>query len=79
MKAAKKYCHPPIVVNQDGTDAQVALQDMFEHTTNRILEDEDAAEMITADSMAQADQGGGHQPLPRKASSQESGVLSVRA
>ena len=58
MKAAKKDCHPTIVVNQDGTDAQVALQDMFEHTTNRILEDEDVAEMITADSMAQADQGG---------------------
>ena len=31
---------------------------MFEHTANRILLDEDVAEMVTADSMAQADQGG---------------------
>ena len=31
---------------------------MFEQTANRILLDEDVAEMVTADSMAQADQGG---------------------
>ena len=58
MKVAKKDFHPPIVVNEDGTDTQVALQDMFEQTANRILLDEDVAEMVTADSMALADQGG---------------------
>ena len=53
IRKAKINLHPEYLVNDEGTEAVVGLQDMINHTLGRIMLDEMVWESITRDSFLQ--------------------------